>query len=98
MPKSHPTRTARLTLLSRHLELHLRDRHGRVKPLGACSCAVEDGVAAVHAQVILHLLLALLLVAVLFIAEQACQFTPRCKTKPEKGDALSNQPSIDKPA
>ena len=61
----HPMTTCHL--FCRHLELHLRDRHSGVEALGACPCAVEDGVAAVHAQVVLHLLLALLLVAVLFV-------------------------------
>ena len=48
------------------LELHLRDRRGGVEALGACARAIEDRVAAVQAELVLHLLHPVRLIRVLF--------------------------------
>lgn len=52
--------------LSSKLELHLGDGRGGVKPFRACACAVEDGVATIETQLVLHLFLAVSLVGVLY--------------------------------
>lgn len=44
-------------LLSRHLQLNLRDSRSRLQPLGAGSSAVEDGMASVQTEGVLQLFL-----------------------------------------
>ena len=63
---THPSTNPSLrTSLGSELELHLRNSRRRVEALGARTRAVENGVAPVQAQLVLHLFLAVRGVGVL---------------------------------
>lgn len=85
-PQVKKTLTRRL--LGGKLKLHVRDRLGRVKALGARPRAVEDGVAPVHAQLVLHLLHPLCLVGILSSAYRK-QWPTNTKSKHIERDTYS---------
>jgi hypothetical protein len=64
IPSQCPSLPSATSILKGHLLLDLSDRQSRVQALGACSRAVKDGVAPVHAHAVVEGVLALLLLLV----------------------------------
>ena len=62
-----PLKEQRSSLLRSKLELHLGDGSSGVQALRASACTVEDSVAAVETELVLHLFHALRLVGVLLL-------------------------------
>jgi len=71
----------RAALLGRQFELDLSNGRSRVKALRACTSAVKNGVAAVHAHLVLELLATLLLVRVSRICHPPVRLHERRRSK-----------------